>query len=189
MKVLYLLALIITAMQINTAASETLFNERSYESLVSDNHAVKVGDIITIIIYESASATANADSESDKRIGLGLSTQLDSHNHKYGIGVNNDYSSGGEMNRGGRLIANVSVTIKEILANGDMGIEGTQQLEFNDEKQLIKIKGRIRPEDISTDNTVLSTRVADAKIEYLGDGVLGSSSGPGIFTRIFNILF
>ncbi len=189
MKLLSLVVLITTSMHIGLASSETLFNESSYESLVSDNHARSVGDIITILIYESASATANADTDADKTIGLGLSTKRDSHQHRYGIDVNNDYSSAGEINRGGRLVANVSVTVKEIMSNGDMHVAGMQELEFNDEKQLIKIQGRIRPEDISSDNTILSTRVADAKIEYIGDGVLGSSSGPGIFTRIFNILF
>ena len=186
----YLLMLsLLSLMQFNMAVSETLFNESTYESLVSDKHATTVGDTVTIIIYESASATANADTESDKKIGLGLSTQLDSHKHKYGIGVDNDYSTGGEINRGGRLVANVSVTVKEVMKNGELRIEGAQELEFNDEKQLIKIQGRIRPEDISVDNTVLSTRVADAKIEYVGDGVLGSASGPGLFTRVFNFLF
>jgi flagellar L-ring protein precursor FlgH len=189
MKVLSILVLMITVLQVTPVKSETIFNEASYESLTSDKHAAAVGDIITIIIYEAASASANADNESDKKIGLGLSTKVDSRGHKYSIGVDNDYSSSGEINRGGRLIANVSVTIKEVLVNGDLRIEGTQQLEFNDEKQLIKIRGRIRPEDISADNTVLSTRVADAEIEYVGDGVLGSNSGPGIFTRIFNFLF
>ncbi len=189
MKVFSFLVLLWSATFVGITTAGTLFNESTYESLVSDNHASKVGDIITILVFESASATANADTESDKTVGLGLSTNSDSNQHRYGVDVNNDYATGGAINRGGRLVANVSVTVEEILANGDMRVAGTQELEFNDEKQLIKIKGRVRPEDISSDNTILSTRVADAKIDYIGDGVLGASEGPGIFTHIFNFLF
>ena len=172
-----------------TGFGGTLFNEGTYESLISDNHGARVGDIVTVLIFESASATANADSESDKSIGLGINTDSNNDRSRYGVGVDNDYSTGGGINRGGRLVANVSVTIMSVLDNGDLKISGTQELEFNDEKQRIKIEGRIRPEDISVDNTVLSTRVADAKIEYLGDGILGASESPGLFTHIFNFLF
>ncbi|MEJ1357630.1 MAG: flagellar basal body L-ring protein FlgH [Candidatus Sedimenticola sp. (ex Thyasira tokunagai)] len=189
MKVIVFLIILCGPTFIGIANGVTLFDESTYESLISDDHARKVGDIITILIFESASATANADSESEKSIDLGLSTNKDSNQHRFGIGVNNDYASGGAINRGGRLVANVSVTIEKILPNGEMHIEGSQELEFNDEKQMIKISGRIRPEDISADNTILSTRIADAKIDYIGDGVLGASDGPGIFTHIFNFLF
>jgi len=81
------------------------------------------------------------------------------------------------------------VTVQEVLANGDFSIKGQQLIEFNNEKQFINLKGRIRPEDLSSENTVLSTRIADAEITYIGDGLLGKQQKPGLLSKLIGWVF
>ncbi|MEW8119974.1 MAG: flagellar basal body L-ring protein FlgH, partial [Candidatus Thiodiazotropha sp.] len=109
--------------------------------------------------------------------------------HDATLGIGNDSSGGGTINRTGRLMASVSVTIEKILDNGEMVVKGEQSIEFNNENQFIHVEGRVRPEDISAENTVLSTRLADAKIRYVGEGLLGRSQEPGLVTKFFNWIF
>jgi flagellar L-ring protein precursor FlgH len=68
-------------------------------------------------------------------------------------------------------------------------IQGKQHIALNNESQVITVEGRVRPQDIDTNNAVLSTRIADAKIEFIGHGLLSSRQQPGVISRIFNWLF
>ena len=72
---------------------------------------------------------------------------------------------------------------------GNLEIEGTRMVQTNKEKEEIKLTGTIRPEDIATDNTVLSTSIADAKIAHQGSGPIGSAQKLGIITKLLRILF
>ena len=77
---------------------------------------------------------------------------------------------GGRTQRSNRLLATISVPIKEILANGDFLISGEQIVSLNDESQKVSLEGKVRPQDISEGNTVVSNRISEAKIYYLGEG-------------------
>ena len=74
--------------------------------------------------------------------------------------------------RAGKLLAQLTVTVKELMPNGDMRIGGEQLLLINEEHQRINLEGRVRPQDISEANVVPSSRLADAKITYVGEGDL-----------------
>jgi flagellar L-ring protein precursor FlgH len=78
----------------------------------------------------------------------------------------------------------LTVTVKGVAENGDLLIAGEQLLEINNERQQIKVEGRVRPHDISDVNTVLSTRIADAKISYVGDGDLADRQRPSWWHRL-----
>jgi flagellar L-ring protein precursor FlgH len=101
----------------------------------------------------------------------------------------NDANGGGVEKRSGEVLARVSATVMDITPIGEYVIQGKQQIALNNESQIITVEGRVRPQDIDTNNAVLSTRIADAKIEFIGHGLLSSREEPGIFTRIFNWLF
>ena len=77
---------------------------------------------------------------------------------------------------------------QEIDKNGELQIKGQQLIEINGDKQLIQIEGRVRPRDISENNTLPSSRVAEAKISYVGDGILAEKQSPGILSRILTKL-
>ena len=85
------------------------------------------------------------------------------------------------------MVAQISVTIVRVLPNGDFQVSGEQQLNINGDKTNIRIKGRVRQADISN-NAVLSTRLADAVIDYDGTGFVSRSAKAGFLTRVFNWL-
>ena len=79
--------------------------------------------------------------------------------------------------------------IVEVKPNGNMVLEGERNVLANHETQILKVRGMIRPDDVGPDNSVQSTYLADAKIEYTGKGALGERQKPGILSRIFRQLF
>lgn len=83
----------------------------------------------------------------------------------------------------------MTARVTEVLPGGNLRIEGRQSIVINGEEQAIVVTGIVRPQDISRDNTVLSTYLADAQIVIEGDGPLGERQSPGLLTRIFQWLF
>ena len=81
-----------------------------------------------------------------------------------------DFDGGGRTQRTSRLLTTVSVTVREVLPGGQLRIAGAQSLTVNEELQTVTLEGLVRPADISDGNVVLSTRIADARITYLGEG-------------------
>ncbi len=151
----------------------SLYDEKTYRALTADNKAFRVGDAITVQVIESASASTNSDTTT--RRANNLSASLGHGNGKVAsadLGVAGQFDGGGRTQRAGRLLAQLTVSVKELLPNGEMWIAGEQLLTLNDELQRIYIEGRIRAQDISDTNLVLSSRLADARIVYLGDGDL-----------------
>jgi flagellar L-ring protein precursor FlgH len=78
--------------------------------------------------------------------------------------------------------------ITAVLPNGNMVIEGVREVLLNNEKEIITIKGVVRPEDVDTTNTILSSKIADAKIEYTGKGVLNDTNRQGWLARLLNFI-
>lgn len=168
--------------------SESIY-QNGYEPLMIDHKARKVGDLITVMIYESASAAASANTNSSKSIGVSGNLESDRTSKFAELNLDNSTAGSGTISRTGKLVASVSVTVDSITEYGDLIVSGHQKIEFNDETQHINIKGRVRTEDIQPDNSILSTRLADAEIVFVGDGLLGERQKPGIITRVFNWLF
>ena len=96
----------------------------------------------------------------------------------------NDFDGRGSTQRSGRVLGQLTVTVRGVQPNGDLLLEGVQELEINGEKQTIKLDGRVRSQDITDANTVLSTRVADARISLVGDGVLAERQKPSWWHRL-----
>ncbi len=80
------------------------------------------------------------------------------------------------------------MVVSKVLPNGDLEIEGAQVLKINGERTNIRIAGRVRPADITADNSVLSTRVANATIDYDGAGMVSNGAKGGVVERIFSAL-
>ena len=84
---------------------------------------------------------------------------------------------------------NVTVTVIEVKDNGNLVVEGTQSIWNNKNEHRITVQGVVRPDDISPDNTIVSSKVADATLRFDGKGPLNAKQRQGILTQIFNILF
>ena len=175
------------------ALAEGLYQEASFHALTSDHRAYRVGDVLTVLVVENASATQSANTATDKTGGLGVSvTNVGIAPKKptlsANVNLNDNFEGRGSINRSGKLLAQLSVTVTAVAPNGDLLVAGKQLIEVNDEKQNIVLEGRVRRVDVSDSNTVLSSRIADAKITYVGDGVLGEKQKPGLVSRILSWL-
>jgi flagellar L-ring protein precursor FlgH len=173
----------------HSAQATSLFNDATYKPLAADRGSRNVGQSLTVLIFEQASAETSADTDTESMTDISASVGGNDNRNTGSLDLANNFEGGGSISRSGRLVASVTVTILDKLENGELVIGGEQLIEFNEENQHIRLSGRVRPEDISTNNTVLSTRVADAKITYIGDGLLGERQAPGILSRFFNWLW
>jgi flagellar L-ring protein FlgH len=165
-----------------------LYRSDNWSAMASDRNAYQTGDILTVIVYENASAIDTASSSSQKSSNLSGQMAADSNfNHSGKLGLQSNSGDSGTTGRSGGMVAQISVTVDDVLPNGDLRVSGAQELNINGDKTNIRIKGRVRLADISN-NAVLSSRLADAMIDYDGTGFVSSSARPGILTRIINWL-
>ena len=168
------------------AHADDLYSEKTFRPLASDKRAHLPGDVLTILIYENSSAVTSADTTLQRSNDVTLHASADQHSHAAAVGANNDFNGGGTVQRQGKLLAQMSVSVAGVAPNGDLLVAGEQVLEINSDRQKIRVEGRVRPLDISDANTVLSSRLADARISYLGDGDLASRQRPGLWSRLFH---
>jgi flagellar L-ring protein precursor FlgH len=176
------LALALTALP---SPGENLYSEKTFRALASDKRAHLAGDALTILIYENSSASTSADTVLQRSNEVGIKASGNHRSQNLDVAVSNNFDGGGTVQRAGRLLAQMTVTVTGTTANGDLLIAGQQQLEINADRQTIRVEGRVRPLDISEANTVLSYRIADARISYLGDGDLAARQRPGFWSRLF----
>jgi flagellar L-ring protein FlgH len=157
----------------NAIYAESLYREDTYRSLTADNKAFRIGDVLTVQVIENSSASTNAGTTTRRKNNLNADLSL-THNPSIsaGVGIGGDFDGGGSVQRAGKVLTQISVTVREVMPNGDLQIAGEQKLLVDNETQHINLEGRVRPQDISPGNVVLSTRLADAKITYMGDGDL-----------------
>jgi len=181
------LALVLAGCAVATRA-DTLYRADSWAALAADRTARHVGDLITILVYENASASNSASSGSQKQARIDGNVSAGHFNKSVGAGINGASDSNGTTGRSGQMVAQISGKVTAIEPNGDLDIAGQQVIHINRERTLIKIVGRVRTADISTTNTVLSSKLADAAIDYDGSGFVSRSARQGIVTRLFSWL-
>ncbi len=160
----------------------------------ADNKARDVGDILTIIISESATTSATRNSSNSKsanvsmQAGVGVFDFLNSL-FPASAGGSDSFKADGSTSSSNRASGRVSVTVVEVEPNGNMIIEGTQSIWQNKNEHKITLRGVVRRDDVTYANTVSSAQVADATIRFDGKGPLNAKQRQGILTQIFNILF
>jgi len=174
--------------------SMTMFNEQTYRSLVAESKALKVGDLLTVIVQESSTASSTADLQGQRNFKLSANLQLQgiphrgTEPHSVTAGTGSESNGTAGTQRSGKLLAQLTVRVMQVLANGDLVIAGQQSLRINDEEQLITLSGVVRPRDVIENNTVLSSRIADARIRFDGEGFVTDQSKPSWITKLFNFL-
>lgn len=178
-------------------------NGRAY--LYEDMRAMRVGDILTVKIVEKHKGSKSADTAAQRESTLtnslagsgvgyfGVPGFRLSDEARRGLGVdassNNKFTGKGATSREGTLTGTISVIVMEVLPNGDLRVEGRREVTVNSEKQLMTIAGIVRRVDVDTKNTVLSSAIADAKIEYAGLGVLDDVQRPGWLVRVLDWIY
>lgn len=163
-------------------------------ALFEDRRATRVGDILNIILSERTQSSKTADTEITKEnaIDIDAGTILGDVPTfgDYGLqtAIQNDRELTGEASsdQSNSLNGSIAVTVAEILPNGLLVVRGEKWMTLNTGEEFIRLKGLVRPEDIQPDNTVLSTRLADARITYSGTGDLADANRQGWLSRFFN---
>ncbi|HCK7362926.1 TPA: flagellar basal body L-ring protein FlgH, partial [Pseudomonas aeruginosa] len=168
------------AAQNNGAIYQAGFEQNLYD----DRKAFRVGDIITITLNEKtqASKKANSDIQKDSKTKMGLTSLFGSGmttNNPIGggdlslsaeYGGSRDAKGDSQAGQSNSLTGSITVTVAEVLPNGILSVRGEKWMTLNTGNELVRIAGLVRADDIATDNTVSSTRVADARITYSGTG-------------------
>lgn len=160
------------------AQAESLYQADTFKSLTADDRASRVGDVLTVQVFESSSAVSSADTGTKRRSSseAGVVVSNSDQSGKFSLSAAGGFDGGGRTQRSNRVLTTVTVTVREIFPNGDLRIGGEQQIVVNEEPQRVVVEGRLRPSDISSGNVVLSTRLADAQITFVGSGDLASSN-------------
>ncbi len=175
-------------------------NGRAY--LYEDLRAMRVGDIITIKIVENQKGSKTGDTTAERKssiengitggtAGLPLFSFGGNLAKKLGVeaSAENKFGGKGATSRADTLTGTVSAVVTEVMPNGNLKIEGHREVTINAEKQTMYLTGAVRRVDVDTKNTVLSTAIADAKIEYVGAGVVDDVQRPGWLVRILDWIY
>ena len=171
------------------ALSADLYGNNAWAAMASDRPPTRVGDSLTVIIDESSTASNSASSKSKKSSQFGGQIgATPSLNLAGSLSLSDGFDGSGQTQGVHKMIAQISVVVDEVLPNGDFHVTGGQVLNVNGEHTKIRLSGRVRPADIGSDNTVQSTRLADANIDYDGTGFVAASTRPGLINRLFNWL-
>jgi len=164
-----------------------------YSALTNGGRAATVGDVITIQLVERTQASKSNSANSGREGSIGLSPPTTGilnlfSSSDVGSSGTQDFKGSGGAAQSNQLSGEISVTISRVFPNGTMLVRGQKQLTLNRGDEYVQISGLVRQADISPDNRVLSTRVADARITYSGRGEIARASRQGWLQRFFSII-
>lgn len=186
-------AVLIAAFVIAGGAVEakSLWVDNGALSLYADKKARNVGDILTIVINESTtqSATKSRTNSKEGSLSVGTGTGIFDFIRAFSASGSDSFQANGSANDTNNYRGQITVTVVEVLPNDNMIVEGTQSIWQNRDEHKITLRGTIRRDDVTINNTVPSTKVADASIRFDGKGPLNAKQRQGILTQIFNFLF
>ncbi len=170
--------------------------------LLQDTRAVRVGDVVVVRIDEQADAEGGANttlSKSSSRDSgvealLGLMPALKASHPDIdptkllALASQADFAGDGATSRKGKLNGSIAVRVREQLPNGDLFVEGTKVVMINHEEYHLYVSGVLRPVDVGPDNSVASSRLADAQVEFTGRGDVADTTDRGWLTKLIDAI-
>jgi flagellar L-ring protein precursor FlgH len=175
--------------------AQSLWRDDVVRPMFADKRGANIGDIITIVVQENTTASKNNETKTEKNSGLTAAVSsflypgfLSYKGSMPAVQYNSDlkHDGTGAINNSETIVAHVAVKVMDVLPNHNLVIEGRRETSFSSEHQTIVLHGIVRPEDIGSDNTVLSQNVADATIQIVGKGTVTDSQRKGWFTQIWD---
>ena len=174
--------------------------------LFEDRRARRVNDLVTVLVDEqvwgskyagtSASRSSSYDAAIDNVLGNPLNFNLPNlwgHGNTLSPAVKasaaSNFKGDGATSQSGDLIGTITAKVVEVQPNGNLVIESRKEITLNKETQILVLRGIIRPDDVASDNTIPSTRVADAKLFLVGKGVISENQSPGWFARVLDVIW
>jgi flagellar L-ring protein precursor FlgH len=193
----------LTALAALSARADSLWTSpaNSEHSMFADKKASRTGDILTVVISETAASSSTQSKKSNKEssIDAGISqfifppalSGLGTHAGALPatkLAAKNDFSGGGQVNNSQSINARAAVLVTDVLPNGNLVIEGVRVVTFSGETQYVVLHGLVRADDVSSANTVASSNVADVRIEFISEGSLTDAEKKGWLTKIYDKL-
>ncbi|WP_370978939.1 flagellar basal body L-ring protein FlgH [Agaribacterium sp. ZY112] len=181
----------------DSANNGSLYRENVAIDLFGDQKAKRVGDIITVVLREStrSSKSANIDIAKDSEFTttapgggtiLGMTPGAGNVSLTTDMGLERSFVGESDADQSNSLNGNISVTVVDVYPNGTLVVRGEKWITLNRGDEFIRISGLVRPEDISPSNTVVSTKLANARLQYAGTGEFADSQQMGWMSRFFN---
>jgi flagellar L-ring protein precursor FlgH len=191
----------IVALSVFTPAArgDSLWNANTQpsRSMFADRKAAAKGDILTIIVAESAVAQSSQSKSSTREsnvqdaISRFIYPGLGTHKGQLpgmAAGGSSSYSGGGDVSNTQSLSARAAVTVTDVLPNGNLVLEGVRVVTFSGETQFVVLRGIVRSDDIARDNSVISTNIADARVEFHAEGALTDAQKRGWLAKVYEKL-
>lgn len=169
-------------------AAEDLYRRGGWGALAADQRAQAPGDALTIVVFQAADASNSAQNSTRRATDVAASLDAGPINEGGRATLGGGFAGRGEARRSERLATRLSAVVTAVLPNGDLLVTGRQRMAINGERTEVGVRGRVRVADIGPDNTVLSSRIADAEIDYGGRGFVTRGSKPGLINRVFSFL-
>ena len=163
-------------------------------TLFEDYKARRVGDILTVVLMEETNARKSADASSSREASAQVVDPIVFGRPVTNNGVpilntdvtgSQDFNGEGEAAQSNMLEGSITVTVADVLPNGNLVVQGEKWIRINRGEEFLQLRGIVRPVDISTGNSVLSTQIADAELGYGGTGQVASASRQGWLSRFF----
>jgi len=176
----------------SSVSAMSLWNDNGVAgSLYADHKAHAVGDTLTIIINENSSAnrTGNASNSKSTSLAMDAGTGIFHGIASASAGNSDSFKANGSIANTNAVSARMTAQVIEVKPNGDLIISGSQNIKQNGEEQKITVSGIVRPEDILSDNTILSTYIGNAQIRLDGSGPISRKQRQGIISQLLNFLF
>jgi flagellar L-ring protein precursor FlgH len=176
------------------ATAGAIYRSGNELALFQDQRARNPGDLITIQLMENTNATSSSATKTSKKSDMDMSvgSLFGSKGGKINSILNGNASSGrtfdgsGDSSQSNKLEGNLTVTVAARLANGNLLVRGEKWIQLNQGNEYVQIQGIVRPADIAPDNSIPSSRVADARIAYGGRGSVANSNVMGWLSKFFN---
>ncbi len=170
-----------------------IYHASTNRNIYSDGRAGRVGDIITINLTERTQSSKQSSTSLDKSTNVNLPTPnvmgepvtVFGREVSAGVSGNSSFDGDSSSNMRNQLSGNITATIHEVYPNGVMLVRGEKWVTLNQGDEYIRISGLVRPQDIGPDNTLDSTRLADARITYSGTGATADVNVMGWISRFF----
>lgn len=165
-----------------------------YQPMFEDRRPRNIGDVLTIVLQENVSASKSSSINAGRNGGVNLGVKTVPHfldglvgrgKVDTDISGSNDFKGSGGANAKNTFSGTITVTVQDVMINGNLKVIGEKQIAINQGTEFIRFSGVVNPRTISGNNTVISTQVADARIEYVGNGYIDEAQTMGWLQRLF----
>lgn len=163
-------------------------------ALFEDVKARQVGDILTVLLAESTDAAKSSDTSLGKNSRTSIPNPIlagklrdfgDDNSLEFELSSDSEFEGESESNQSNSLQGSITVTVTQVLPGGNLYVQGEKWIQINQGSEFIRLQGVVRPVDISSNNAVLSTKIADARISYSGTGSTADVNRAGWLSRFF----